>query len=57
LTHLGHLLLRNGSGLIRAASTNIERCANQIDSKDIFFLSGRFKSPSFKTAAVNQAQE
>jgi hypothetical protein len=25
LTHLGHLLLKNGSGPIRASSTNIER--------------------------------
>ncbi len=45
------------AGPIRASSTNIERCAKQIDSKDIFILSGRLKSLSSKTTAVNQAQE
>jgi hypothetical protein len=40
-----------------ASSTNIERCAKQIDSKDILFfraVSNRFHP---KTTAVNQAQE
>ena len=46
-THLGHLLLK-GSGPIRASSTNIKCCAKQIDSKDIFILSGRLKSLSSK---------
>jgi hypothetical protein len=53
----GLAMLLKGSGPIKASSANIERCAKQIDSKDIFILSGRLKPLSSRTTAVNQAQE